>query len=104
MKLLMLEAAWLGELGVTDKWDKLTRGEKQIWKARAKTAADRVQNQFKIQHNAGRLKDVTVAYKRHKATEVKPLSWSTFVKYQQEVVIRQMAREQMDRAQRGIGQ
>jgi hypothetical protein len=101
MKLSPLELAWLEELGMFEQLPELPRADQVQLKKRASAAASRVRENFSRLVRNGDLREVTQAYKLHRETEKKPLSWSAFSVREQENMIREYAKEQKLRAERG---
>lgn len=101
MKLSSLELAWLEELGMFEQLPTLLPGQQMELKKRASAAASRVRENFSRLVRNGDLREVTQAYKLHRETEEKPLSWSAFSVQEQVKMIREYAKEQKLRAGRG---
>jgi hypothetical protein len=101
MKFTILEQAWLEGLGVFEPLPTLSPAEQESWKVRARAAAVRVQKQFYELQRSGKMREVTQAYKLHRAMEEKPMSWNNFAKVQQVDMIKGFASEQIRRAARG---
>lgn len=102
MKFTMLEQAWLEELGVFEIIPTLARAEQKSWKSRAGAAATRVQNHFRELQRNGEMREIAQAFKLHRANEKKPMSWNLFALHEQVKIIGKMAREQVNRAGRGL--
>lgn len=101
MKFTKLEEAWLDELGVLPVIGDMIKSERASWTTRAQSAEQRVRATFRETHDKRRMKDVTQAYKLHRQTQEKPMTWPAFAPAQHIKMIRAFARQQIDRARRG---